>query len=85
MYVDKGIYTLRSYETVVFQCEPRTGIFRRCWDGWSVTTAKHLRYFLQELCPGTPPPSKKEWEDLPVLDPIRVGEENWREEWEEGK
>ena len=85
MYESEGVYTLRSYNTVVFQCEPRTGTSRRCWDGWSVSTARHLRYFLMEVCPSAHPPKKDEWEGMPVLDPIRVGEEGWRKDWEEGK
>lgn len=68
MYVHKetGVYSLRSYDTLVCQCIPKKGLFHRCWKGWSRTTANHIRLFLSTLECEAYPPSKEEWEELPV-------------------
>lgn len=64
MYEHNGIYTLRSYGAVVCQCEPKTGKFRRCWTGWSRTTARHLQYFLTTIGLDIRAPYKAEWEAM---------------------
>jgi len=81
MYRCGEIYTLRSYGLVVCQCDPATGKFHRCWSGWSKTTSRHLRYFLEEVCPGVCPPTKQEWEDMDVV-PAYFVAGNGRGFWE---
>lgn len=58
-----GAYFLQSYGTIVASIDSN-GVFHRHWDGYSLTTGRHLDSFL-EYC-GKRRISKKEWESLEV-------------------
>lgn len=55
--------TLVSYETAVARIN--NGKFERLWDGWSVTTARHINSFRETN--GMERLSKSEWNALPVV------------------
>lgn len=54
---------LTSYNTDVLSIDKKTGCFVKLWNGWSVTTSKHINDFLIQN--GFEPLSKKEWLALP--------------------
>jgi len=60
-----GVYVLKSYQTEVARINP-AGDFGRFWNGYSVTTMKHINAFINEYGNGQTL-SKEEWEVLPVL------------------
>lgn len=55
------IKVLRSYGTPVVAMTPQ-GVFFKLWDGYSVTTQKHISSFVGR------PISKKEWDQLALND-----------------
>lgn len=56
-----------SYGTAVAIIHETEGVVRRCWWGWSVTTAKHIRMALKALkCPVSAP-CKAVWLNMPVV------------------
>lgn len=59
-----GKASLRSYDTIVCEYDPRTGEFSRLWGGYSRTTANHINDFRRLY--GLPALNKKAWEALPV-------------------
>ena len=61
--VDGG-YLLKSYHTTVAAFV--NGAFYRLWNGYSVTTAKHVDIFREWL--NMPKMSKREWIETPVHD-----------------
>ena len=70
IYTDSnGNTVLRSYNTDVAMID-KNGNFLRLWNGWSVTTAKHVNDFRTQN--GLPMLSKKEWLQLPCInnDPV---------------
>lgn len=44
-YID-GKMQLKSYDTIVFEYDTATGELSRKWGGYSATTLKHVRMFL---------------------------------------
>ena len=56
---------LKSYDTIVCEINTKSGAFKRYWNGWSATTARHIDAFCttfgksRGLCKG-------EWLALPV-------------------
>lgn len=56
--------SLKSYDTIVCEYDPRTGEFSRLWGGYSRTTANHINDFRRMY--GLAPLNKKAWESLPV-------------------
>lgn len=54
--------TLISYWTQV--CCVKAGKLVRLWDGWSATTANHVREFCKMY--GLRAPNKKEWLAMPI-------------------
>lgn len=62
-------YVLRSYGRAVCMVD---GVdFYRLWDGYSMTTMRHINAFLSWYDAKTI--TKKEWESLPVTDPADLG------------
>lgn len=61
---ENGVYSLRSYATIVCEYDATTGVFTRLWGGYSVTTKNHVNDFRRLF--GLPALSKKEWNALPV-------------------
>ena len=60
----KGGYVLKSYNTIVaYYLDSEDKMFR-AWDGFSVTTLKHINIFRSWLGLGTI--SKREWIELPT-------------------
>ena len=60
-----NVLTLYSYDTPVCEIRPKVG-FIRLWNGWSVTTARHINEFRRQcamtaIC-------KSDWLALPVED-----------------
>ena len=57
-------YTLYSYETPVIEYNKKTGEIERLWDGYSLTTMRHVNSFLRHfyLKGG----GKKWWDSLAV-------------------
>ena len=67
IYTDgNGNIILKSYNTDVAMIDSN-GNFKRLWNGWSVTTAKHVNDFRKQN--GFTMLSKKEWCALPCLNP----------------
>lgn len=60
---ENGVFSLRSYDTIVCEYDTTAGEFRRLWGGYSRTTANHVNDFRRLF--GLPAVSKKEWESLP--------------------
>ena len=60
---ENGEKLLRSYDTIVCAFDPKSGEFSRFWNGYSVTTQKHINDFRKLY--GLPALSKKEWEKIP--------------------
>lgn len=56
--------SLKSYDTIVCEYDPRTGEFSRLWGGYSRTTANHINDFRRMY--GLFPLNKKAWDALPV-------------------
>lgn len=54
---ENGTETLYSYETAIIKRFPGGGL-EKLWDGWSVTTGRHIKAFCGL--------SKKEYEELPT-------------------
>ena len=79
---DNGAKRLMSYATIVAEVDA-DGVFHKRWQGWSVSTARHIRMFAREYAPtwlamlgvgadGKPHRSFKDnWLALPVT---RAGE-----------
>ena len=55
---------LRSYYTDVCRYNPKTDTFEKTWNGFSVTTLKHINIFRRFLALNTL--SKREWIELKV-------------------
>lgn len=65
IYTDAyGNTFLKSYDTIV-AFVTKTGEFKRLWDAWSVTTAKHINAFRALF--GLDAMNKKEWMQLDVV------------------
>ena len=47
---DDGSRILMSYTTVVAEVDA-DGVFHKRWQGWSVSTARHIRMFAREYAP----------------------------------
>lgn len=60
---DNGNEYLQSYDTIVCGFDADGG-FHRYWDGYSATTMRHIKAFLE--CNGMTPINKREWERLKV-------------------
>jgi hypothetical protein len=60
------VHTLYSYNTAVARIDGdgADAVFTRLWDGYSVTTMKHVNQFRD--CNGMKRLSKAEWNALPV-------------------
>ena len=59
-----GSLILQSYYTDVCRYNPKTDIFEKTWNGFSVTTLKHVNIFRRFLALNTL--SKREWIELEV-------------------
>ena len=57
VFMGDGREILKSYDTIIME-RTREGEYRRYWDGYSMTTGKHIRAFSGL--------SKKEFEALPL-------------------
>lgn len=57
-----GSLILQSYYTDVCRYNPKTDIFEKTWNGFSVTTLKHINIFRQFL--GFKAISKREWIEM---------------------
>ena len=68
---DNGEKVLQSYNTEVCKIG-RNGEFVRLWDGYSVTTMRHVNCFLSFF--GISGGGKAWWNSQPVFKPYRVGE-----------
>ena len=68
----KGIVSLRSWNTIVCQYNTRTHRFRRTWDGYSKSTADHIKLFIRTWMVHDPIPWgyydtwKRAWGYVPV-------------------
>ena len=60
IYNDDGSVSLKSYDTIV--CMIKDGNFVKLWDGYSVTTMKHINDFRMMF--NLPTLNKKEWMKL---------------------
>ena len=56
---------LQSYYTKVCRYDIQTGLFEKTWDGFSVTTLKHVNIFREFL--GLSKLSKREWIELETV------------------
>ena len=57
---------LVSYKTIVAKVGP-DGSFHRTWNGWSVSTARHVRMFVAEYCPAmVGKTNKAQWQAMKV-------------------
>lgn len=56
---------LRSYDTIVCYIDP-SGYFHRLWDGWSVTTQRHVDSFITEYNLPHKHRGKAAWMKMPV-------------------
>lgn len=59
-----GSLILQSYYTDVCRYDPKTDIYEKTWNGFSVTTLKHVNIFRRFLALNTL--SKREWIELEV-------------------
>lgn len=72
------IVTLRSYETIVCQYDWCDDIFYKCWDGYSRSTANHIRLFLstygdgKEHVKGRGRTWKARWESMKTTKPFHI-------------
>lgn len=66
-----GTADLKSYETTVCRITT-TGEFKRFWNGYSATTARHINEFRMQY--GLTAITKKEWLDIPVTEQNMVTE-----------
>lgn len=57
-----NVYTLTSYKTKVLSFDTETGEIKKLWNGYSVTTLKHINLFLQYF--NIPGLNKREWIEL---------------------
>lgn len=59
-------WVIFSYNTPVLEIVYRNGesCYKRTWDGYSVTTMRHIRYCLQFL--GMSPICKKDWDSMEI-------------------
>lgn len=55
---------LQSYNTIVCGTK-RDGKLIKYWDGYSVTSMKHIKEFAKQFCRGLEV-NKKEWDNLPL-------------------
>lgn len=63
LYTEQGETLLQSYNTIV--CKVTTdGTFKKLWDGYSVTTMRHVNSFLKVI--GISGGGKTWWDSLPV-------------------
>lgn len=69
--IESGYKILKSYDTFVCMLDPKDK-FIRLWNGYSVTTAKHVNSFLNLY--GLQGMNKKEWSACPCPDYIRSQE-----------
>ena len=60
-----GTTDLKSYETTVCRISA-TGEFKRFWNGYSATTARHINEFRMQH--GLTALTKKEWLEIPVTE-----------------
>ncbi len=60
-----GSLILQSYYTDVCRYNPKTDIFEKTWNGFSVTTLKHINIFRRFLALNKL--SKREWIELEVV------------------
>ena len=60
-----GSLVLQSYYTDVCRYNPKTDIFEKTWNGFSVTTLKHINIFRRFLALNTL--SKREWIEMEVV------------------
>lgn len=67
---DNGEKVLQSYNTEVCKIN-NNGEFVRLWDGYSVTTMRHVNSFLSFFCISGS--GKSWWDSQPVFRPCRVG------------
>lgn len=63
VFFENGYTFLKSYDTVV-ACVDTDSNFYRLWDGYSVTTMKHINDFIYQM--NIDGGGKKWWESLPV-------------------
>lgn len=61
---ENGVFSLRSYDTIVCEFDSNSGEFSRLWGGYSRTTANHINDFRRLF--GLPALNKKAWDALPV-------------------
>lgn len=61
-----GWWKVWSYGTLVAVVNETEGVVRRCWGGWSATTAAHIRKGLQVIGCNVPAPRKAVWVAMPV-------------------
>ena len=52
---------LQSYDTLILSVEKTTGKIHKLWNGYSVTTLKHINEFLRPYCMSF---NKKEWQNF---------------------
>lgn len=61
-------WLLRSYDTMVASYYLESGYFVRLWDGYSMTTMRHINAFLSFL--GHEPKGKAWWIDIDIFDGV---------------
>ena len=62
---DGDVVTLQSYYTEVCRYNMKTDTFEKLWDGFSVTTLKHINLFREFL--GLEKLSKREWIEISAV------------------
>ena len=63
-----GYTSLVSYDTIVCSLDLETRRFVRLWDGYSVTTMRHVNAFRQQY--GLSTLSKSDWLAIPIKIPV---------------
>ena len=65
-----GSVTLQSYWTDILKFNPTNKTFQKFWDGYSLTTSRHIHDFLSTFgCRGY---CKKDWLSLPCNETIKA-------------
>lgn len=70
VFYHANAYFLMSYDTVVAMYYPGSGLFIRKWNGYSVTTMRHVNAFVKFL--GGASVNKSWWINLPMNDGVKL-------------
>ena len=63
---DGNVLALRSYATIVCSLNLETGEFIRHWNGYSLTTMRHVNSF--RILHNALPLNKSEWQEMAVIE-----------------